>query len=399
LTLRKASAYTPRPSEADVSTAAQQEEQPVASEAERAAACALAGLSGIGGQSLSLIRAAHGNLASAVQKGGVTLAEVPGLRADGIESLRKTRDLFKRGLWLLAQAQRLGARILLHGEADYPSLLASCPGAPPVLYLLGNLPEGRRRVAVVGTRLPDTYGDERTDAIVDQLCAAGVEVVSGGAVGVDKRAHQRALDRGASTVAVLGSGFIRPYPEDNEKLYDLIARHGALVSEFALDAGGIRTHFPQRNRTMAGLSEAVVLTRGTATSGALITSQTATRLGRPVFAVPGQVGDALAAAPNGLLATGARAALTGVEVVRALGLTSQAAPVELRSPPVKPAPDVSGLPVGLQQVFAQLGPAPRHIDDIAATAGLSSADVVSALLQLELAGLCIARPGKYFLRR
>jgi DNA processing protein len=372
------------------------------SDAERAAACALAGLAGIGAQSLSLIRTAFGSLAEAVRRPAAELANVPGLRADGIESLRKSKPLELRGEWLLTQARRLGSSIFLLGEADYPSLLASSLGPPPVLYVRGSLPDVRR-VSVVGTRYPDDYGQERTRVLVDHICSSGLEVTSGGAEGIDATAHRRALERGARTVAVIGSGFLNPFPASHRKLFDQIAEQGALVSEFAVDAGGNRTHFPQRNRTMAGLSEAVVITRGKADSGALMTCQAAFRNGRSVFAVPGNVGDPLAAAPNQMLVQGARAVLSGAEVVKALGLAVQ--PVDTRSESSNggargPAPaDVSTLPIGMQRLYAALGPAPRHVDDIAAEAGTSSSEALGLLLQLELANLCVARPGAHFVRR
>jgi DNA processing protein len=292
--------------------------------------------------------------------------------------------------------------VLVLGDPAYPSLLAATSSAPPVLYVRGMLPEVRR-VSVVGTRAPDAYGLARTQAIVDQLCAAGIEVTSGGAEGVDAAAHKRALERGARTVAVVGSGLMNPYPRSNVKLFDEIAERGAVVSEFAVDAGGNRTHFPQRNRTMAGLSEAVVVTRGKADSGALVTCQAAMKAGRPVFAVPGNVGDPLSAAPNNMLVLGARASLTGAEIVRALGLNVQMSdtpPAQASvEAPQRPPADVSTLPIGMQRLYAALGPAPRHVDDIATEAGTSSSEALSLLLQLELANLCVARPGALFARR
>jgi DNA processing protein len=226
------------------------------------------------------------------------------------------------------------------------------------------------------------------------LCGSGVEIVSGGAEGIDTVAHRRALALGARTVAVVGTGLLSPFPASNRGLFEAIARGGAVVSEFALDAGGQKAHFPQRNRTMAGTSEAVLFTRGTTTSGAMSTVEAAEKLGRRVFAVPGQVGDPLAAGPNALLAAErARAVLDGGEVVRALGLV----PSEPASP-ARPVADLS-LTDGGRRVLEALGPAPRHVDEIAGAAGMATGQALAELLTLELAGLCASRPGKYFQRR
>lgn len=366
---------------------------PPADEAERAAACALSGLAGVGNQTLDLLRGAFGSLSRAVAAGGKALSEVEGLRADGAASLAAAGDLEKRGRWLIERAGQIGARVLLLGDPDYPTLLAQAAAPPPVLYVLGTL-TGERLVSVVGARRVDDYGRDRTVAVVEHLAGAGIDVVSGGAEGVDGAAHRRALELGARTVAVLGTGLLNLYPATHRELFERIPSRGALVSEFALDGGGQRTHFPQRNRTLAGLSEAVVLTRGAANSGAISTAQAALRLGRPVFAVPGRVDEELAAAPNRLLAEGsARVTLDGREVLRALGLNTSG----------RAASPVRQLPADLSDkakaLCNALGPAPRHVDELAAECGLSTGETLAELLKLELSGLCTARPGKYFLRR
>jgi DNA processing protein len=365
---------------------------------ERAAACALAGLAGIGSQSLTIIREAYGSLTAAVSRGARAIAETPGLRSDGVESLREAADLAARGQWLLGKSREIGARILVLEDEDYPPLLKATSSPPPVLYLWGRLAE-HRRVAVVGAREPDEYGVQRTKEVADLLCAAGIEVVSGGARGVDATAHEQALSRGGKTIAVIGSGLLFLYPRHRSGLFSKLANDGVVMTEFALDASANPTHFPQRNRTIAGMAEAVVITRGKSDSGALTTCQSAARLNRPVFAVPGQIGDPLAAAPNSLLSGGlARALVSGAEVITALGMPVPAAgsmPAAAKPPPL----DLSRLPADVRQVFETLGPAPRHVDEIAEAAGLAPAAALAALLRLELDGLCTVRPGKYFQRR
>lgn len=360
-------------------------------DAERAATCALSGLAGVGPQTLELLRARYGSLASAAARGGRELSSVPGLRSDGVTALAEAPDLEQRGAWLLSESRKLGARVILAGEEGYPALLAQAQAAPPVLYVLGTLSE-QRRAAVVGARRSDGYGLERAIAATELLCRAGFEVVSGGAEGVDKVAHEQALKLGARTVAVVGTGLQSLYPATHRGLYERIAARGAVVSEFAIDAGGNRAHFPRRNRTIAGLSEAVVFARGTGESGAISTCRAAERLGRPVFAVPGNVGDPLAEGTNMLLADGsARAFVTGTELLTALGVARVAAP--------EPKPAAAAVPERWKSLYEALGPAPRHVDELADAAGLGLPEALAGLLELELGGLCAAQPGKYFLRR
>lgn len=361
------------------------------SDDERAAACALTALTGIGAQSLKLISERFGSLADAVAAGGEQMAQTPELRADGVASLRAAKRLDEQGRSLLERARAMGARVLLLSDADYPSLLAQAPNPPPVLYVMGQLPEARR-AAVVGSRSSDRYGIERATAVTQALVLAGVEVVSGGAAGVDKHAHEFALEAGARTIAVVGTGLAKCYPSSHQKLYERIARKGAVVSEFSLDGGGQRAHFPRRNRTIAGLSEAVVFVRGRSNSGAISTCDAAGKFGRPVFAVPGNVGDPLAEGPNQMLASGAaKATLDGAELVQALGLVG--------SPRPPPAAVHAVAPPGTETVLAALGAAPKHVDEVARDAAVSTANALQALLELELAGLCTTLPGTYFQRR
>jgi predicted Rossmann fold nucleotide-binding protein DprA/Smf involved in DNA uptake len=126
-----------------------------AGEAERAAVCALAGLSGVGGQALEALRRRFGSLAAAAAQGGRALAKVEGLRTDAAQSLEAAGDLEARGRWLLGKAQEIGARVVLPGEDGYPRRLAEASSHPPVLYVLGTFREEARRVAVVGSRRAD----------------------------------------------------------------------------------------------------------------------------------------------------------------------------------------------------------------------------------------------------
>lgn len=361
------------------------------------AACALSALPGVGNHALNVLREHHGSLARALAFGGKELSRTPGLRAGAATALESATKLEERGRWLVDEAARIGAHILVRGMAGYPPLLEAVPGSPPVLYVLGKLDHHgaiHRRVAVVGSRRADDYALHMTRTVVDHLAGAGIEIVSGGAQGVDSAAHARSLEVGARTVAVLGVGLLRHLSGGHRRLFDAVARSGAVVSEFALDAGGQKSHFPQRNRTIAGLSEAVVITRGVRKSGARQTCLAAHRFGRPVFAIPGNVTDERSVTPNELIRDGiARATLDGSEVARTLGLGT-APPAAVRE--TEPA---SSLQPGARAVLEALGPAPRHVDDIARQAKLGVGETLAELLSLEMAGLCVARPGKYFVRR
>lgn len=285
------------------------------------------------------------------------------------------------------------ARTLGPQDGQYPAALGRLADRPQRLRVRGDLGD-RRRVAVVGTRLSDGYGDELARTIALGLARAGVSVVSGGAAGVDCVAHRAALEAGGHTIAVFGTGIDVAYPREHQVLFDeIVAAGGALVSE--LPDGAPPTHwtFPRRNRIVASLCEAVVVVRAGIRSGALITAALARRLGVTVFAVPGDVRDRLSAGPNALLRDGARVAEGPDDVLGALGIGAAAELGQLGLPSTAvPSGDAGRL-------FAALRREARHADELAREAGLDPGPASAALLSLELEGLCEQRPGRYFLRR
>jgi len=285
------------------------------------------------------------------------------------------------------------ARTILPGESGWPVRLSTIPEPPEKLRVRGALgAPGERRVAVVGSRHPDEYGAGLAREIAAGLARGGVCVVSGGAEGVDAAAHVAALDAGGRTVAVLGTGIDVAYPAGHRPLFDrIVEAGGALVSEYEDGQRGAAWTFPKRNRIVSALSEAVVVVRAGARSGALITAAWARRQGVPVLAVPGDVREELSQGPVALLREGARVAASAEDVLAAIGLSGQLAlRVEAASPALQG--DEAALLGALSRV-------PRHADDLARAAGLRAGAALAGLLALELRGVCEQRPGHYFLRR
>jgi len=284
------------------------------------------------------------------------------------------------------------ARTLGPQDGLYPAALGRLRDRPQRLRVRGDLGD-RRRVAVVGTRLPDGYGEELAREIARGLARAGVTVVSGGAAGVDGVAHRAALEAGGHTIAVFGTGIDVAYPREHQPLFEeIVAAGGALVSELPDGAQPAPWTFPRRNRIVAALSEAVVVVRAGVRSGALITAALARRLGVAVFAVPGDVRERLSAGPHALLRDGARVAEGADDVLDALGIGA-AEPGQLELPGAAAPSGDAG------RIYAALRRDSRHADELAREAGLDPGPAAVALLTLELEGLCEQRPGRYFLRR
>ncbi|HTN53871.1 MAG TPA: DNA-processing protein DprA [Anaeromyxobacter sp.] len=284
------------------------------------------------------------------------------------------------------------ARTIRPGDGRYPGPLAAIADPPDCLRVRGDLGEGRRRVAVVGSRATDEYGEDVAAELAGGLARAGLSVVSGGALGVDTAAHRAALDAGGHTVVVLGTGVDVCYPASNRALFDRVLESGgALISELEDGAPGLPRHFPARNRIISGLCEAVVVVRADRSSGALITAARAREQGRRVLAVPGDVRDRLSAGPLSLLRAGAGLVTSAADVLAALGLPA--------APEAAAQPELPGLAGEGGALLAALSRRPRHADEIARKAGLATGTALAGLLSLELQGLCEQRPGHYFLRR
>ena len=192
----------------------------------------------------------------------------------------------------LKRCQLADIKILTRTHEDYPEALNHLPDAPICLYVYGNsqcLKDFNNNLAVVGTRRPTRYGLDMTKMICDAAAQAGFHIVSGLAVGIDTRAHLSSVEHNTPTIAVLGGGIGKLYPQQNLKLARSIAEKGAVISEYPLLFPPDRRTFPMRNRIIAGLSRGTLVVEADLNSGSLITADQSLEYGRDVFAVPGRI--------------------------------------------------------------------------------------------------------------
>jgi len=219
-------------------------------------------------------------------------------------------------------------RINAHGiewvtycDDGYPALLKHIYQPPSVLYMRGALLDTHAKsVAIVGSRNADTYAQSVIDLFVPILVHKDWSIVSGGAVGADSMAHRASLQASGKTIAVLGSGLLRPYPYQNKTLFEQIVQSGGtLVSSFALNAEAKAAHFPARNRIISGLSTGCVVVQAARKSGASITAHYALEQGRTVFAVPGMIDNPLSEGCHLLLQEGAMLATHAHDILAGLG--------------------------------------------------------------------------------
>ncbi|MBD8881761.1 DNA-protecting protein DprA [Rhodanobacter sp. 7MK24] len=298
-----------------------------------------------------------------------------------------------------------GHRLLRCTEADFPPLLETIPQPPAVLFVAGDASLLLHpQVAIVGARGASPVGLEHARRFARELALAGFTVTSGMADGIDGAAHEAALEAGAATVAVVGTGPDRVYPRKHRALAQRIVAQGALVSEFPLGTAARADHFPRRNRIIAGLSLGTVVVEADLKSGSLITARLAGEQGREVFALPGSIANPLARGCHRLIRDGARLVEEPGEVVEALAPAARALGVELAvrlAQPDAPAPGRAG---GWHddpeygRLLAALGHDPATLDELATRSGLPAAALSSMLLMLELEDRVAGLPGNRYQR-
>lgn len=203
---------------------------------------------------------------------------------------------------------------------DYPALLKEIPDPPKLLFVHGDKSLLKaHQIAIVGSRNPTAQGKENTREFAKTLASAGAVITSGMALGVDGIAHQAALDKGQSTIAVVGTGLDRIYPARHKELAIQISQQGALVSEFPLGTPVKASNFPVRNRIICGMSLGTLVVEAAIRSGSLITARLAMEQGREVFAIPGSIHNTLARGCHSLIKQGAKLVETAEEIIEELG--------------------------------------------------------------------------------
>jgi DNA processing protein len=307
-----------------------------------------------------------------------------------------------------ARANEQGVQLVTFGCPQYPERLKEIYDPPPVLWVRGNADLlARPSIAIVGTRHPTPYGTGIAEMLARDLSARGMLIVSGMARGIDSAAHKGALAAGKPTVAVWGTGADVIYPKENKKLAeDILATGGAIVSELPLGTFPAPQNFPRRNRILSGVSVGVLVVEASENSGTRVTARCAADQGRDVFAVPGNVTSKNSWTPNTLIKQGAQLTATWEDVWEVLSsqvrLELEAGwAVESKSPAGASEPADQLLKGREAIVFEALRrDAALQMDEILelVEAQLSSAEVFTALFELELAGRIRSLPGKNYVR-
>jgi len=322
------------------------------------------------------------------------LVEVEGIspRLAAAIKQRKIGDSVKKDLDLVMQKRY---KIVTMTDTEYPPLLLQIPDPPPFLYVFGRLNGSIRNIAVVGSRSATRYGISTTRRLCHDLVKLKMTIASGMAVGIDSAAHEGALMGKGSTIAVLGSGLERVYPEQNRKLFHQISENGAVISEFPLKTEPDAHNFPKRNRIISGMSLGTVVVEATKRSGSLITARLAAEQNRDVFAVPGSIQSFKSTGTHTLIKQGAKLVEHAQDIMEELSHMIKTPVVKDKAADNK-IKRISRLSPDERLVFESLEPYPVHIDEIVRKLSIEAGKLSSILLQLELKGFAQQSPGKLF---
>ena len=305
-----------------------------------------------------------------------------------------------------------GGFFVTREDEDYPKRLLHIYDPPAVLWGRGNSKLlNRPGIAVVGTRHPSPYGAGMAEMLARDLANRRLTILSGMARGIDSAAHKGALEAGGKTVAVWGTGIDVVYPKENKKLAEqIVATGGAILSEYPLGTFPAPQNFPLRNRILSGMSVGVLVIEGGEYSGTRITARCAMEQNRDVYAVPGNVTNKNAWGPNTLIKQGARLTATWEDIWEDLPRQ-----VRLQLEDEMEAAGQGASKQGNASLFEDDKPLPEHerlllerlkrdetvqldqlIEGMEGTLG--SAEIFTALFELEMAGRIKQMPGKNYVR-
>jgi len=300
-------------------------------------------------------------------------------------------SMLARGEEILRVCREEGIEPISLEDSRFPAPLRDIPDPPFLLYVRGTIIPHYPLVGVVGTRQATPEALEVNRYFCREFVGCGVGVVSGLAQGHDEMAHRTTLEYGGYTVAVLGTAFSQ-VANHRKPLFQAIAQHGAVISEYHPLAHNQKWRFRFRNRLIAGLSRAVVVMQAPQKSGSLITAEFARRQGRPVFFIPGSPLDPLYEGSNALAKQGGILATTPDDIIREIFSTQP-----LKPPPVQ----ANELPLlsSEEHLFLQKLPAQFSLETLVEESDKSVGEILGMLTQLEIKGYILQSPGNIYEKR
>ena len=280
-------------------------------------------------------------------------------------------------------------------DENYPERLKFCEDGPVMLYTRGKVNLNPSRVlAVIGTRNATSYGKAFCEQFIEDMVDRQITVISGLAYGIDITAHRACLKHGIPTQAVLAHGLDRMYPPTHWKTAVDMEYNGGVITEFRSGTNPDREHFPQRNRIVAGMADAVLVIESRKKGGALITAQMAFDYGREVFAVPGKVGGDQSEGCNRLIKTNRAALFEGIADLEYFMGWEKVTAAPAKSPSFTLPADLTTDQSSIVSLLHQRGELP--VEELCTATRLPMHTITANLLELEFTSVVKSLPGNVY---
>lgn len=288
---------------------------------------------------------------------------------------------------IIQQCEAANIHMICQEDDAWPERLRACADAPLVLYVYGQMEclKSEKMLAMVGARKASVEGKLITRRWSSFVSKQGVCVVSGMAPGIDSAAHGGSLDAKCAGIAVLGYGLKAGNPQQLKQI-EALAECGCVMSEYPPETNAKAGYFPQRNRLIAGLGQALLVVEGGLKSGSLITARQALVYGRDVFAVPGSVLNDVHAGCHQLIKDGAILATNAEEILQYMHWYQIFNKAEV----YQPASELEA------KIISTLRHEIMHVDSLAEDCSLTVPELSTILLRLELGGVIEKLPGSRY---
>ncbi|MFM7055042.1 MAG: DNA-processing protein DprA [Bacteroidota bacterium] len=321
------------------------------------------------------------------------LVKIPGIGPKTAAAIANFKD-FKKAEKELEFIHKHKIRVFFYTDADYPARMKNCHDAPLILYFKGSESlDARRMIAVVGTREATDYGKDQTKQICLELGRAGATIVSGLAYGIDITAHRTCIEHGIPTIGVVAHGLDRIYPQQHTSTARKMINLGGILTENPSGTIPDRENFPKRNRIIAGLCDAVIVTEAAKTGGALITADIANSYNRDVFAVPAKVIDLQSEGCNNLIKTHKAALIQSAQDVLYI-MDWKEDTTSKKQKQIELFHDLNEDEKACLTILTN--DAGVYVDEIAISLSKTQSLTAALLLNLELKGIIQCLPGKKY---
>lgn len=325
-----------------------------------------------------------------------TLLKIPGINKAIVTNLTLSNQIIKKAEKEIEFINKYNIKPLLFNDPKYPQRLKHCDDGPLLLYVKGNANLNSTKVlSIVGTRKATVYGKNFCKELIQQLNFSDLLIISGLALGIDTCAHNAAIDNNIPTAAILAHGLDIIYPQSNRALAAKMLENGALISEFISNTKPDRENFPQRNRIIAGMSDAVIVVEASLTGGALITANIANSYNRDVFALPGRVTDLYSKGCNQLIRDNKAALIQSADDIKYFmgwNVSNNRLTHNLQKNLFQNFSEEEKSIINILEVNGE-----SSIDFLCNCSGMTNSKISSVLLNLEIQGIIKAMPGKRYI--